>query len=59
MLNLQNKVTFLLKVFDLDPNSGLKVKSIEFYFISFLYQVEPVVWTSITTSRKSGELWCG
>jgi len=35
MLNLQNKVTFLLKVFDLDPNSGLKVKSIEFYFISF------------------------
>ena len=37
MLNLQNKVTFLLKVFDLDTNSGLKVKSIEFYFISNNY----------------------
>ena len=24
-----------------------------------LYQVEPVVWTSITTSRDSDELWCG
>ena len=23
-----------------------------------MYQVEPVVWTSITTSRKSDELWC-
>jgi hypothetical protein len=24
-----------------------------------LYQVEPFVWTSITTSRESDELWCG
>jgi len=24
-----------------------------------LYQVEPVVWTSITTSCESDELWCG
>jgi hypothetical protein len=24
-----------------------------------LYQVEPVVWTSITTSHDSDELWCG
>ena len=24
-----------------------------------LYQVEPVVWTSITTSHYSDELWCG
>ena len=24
-----------------------------------LYQVEYVVWTSITTSRESDELWCG
>jgi hypothetical protein len=29
------------------------------YIHSVLVQVESVVWTSITTSRHSNELWCG
>jgi hypothetical protein len=29
------------------------------WWYNTLYQVESVVWTSITTSRDSDELWCG
>jgi hypothetical protein len=29
------------------------------WWYNTLYQIEPVVWTSIITSRDSDELWCG
>jgi hypothetical protein len=35
------------------------IHSVMVQYFDTLYQVEPVVWTSITTSRDSDELWCG